>query len=415
MNTEVKMSGSTAKRGSSTSPESLKTASADGADKSKKNRVTRSSKLVCRDCDQPIPVIEPNQPNLSSVICERCDEEFHTSCLGITSKYVLSLIGSGKMQWICFVCQQQSLAKFCTFQSKVDSINESFQDLSTQIYQLKNATAAYEQAVTALDNRVSEMEINVGQRLKDLQLQSDEIATNKSNVSDLIELRELVVQLTSEVDDLKAKSTSTSSMSPSKKDKDDIFFLRSLQRRDNLVIKGVPHQPGETEESLIEVVIRIGAACGINIEKGQVSATHRLRKRADKDNDRSSSDMILVKFKEQSTAKQKLFMSYIALIGQKKPLVGSNIGLDNNRRIYIDQHLSPELLKMKDKALLLKKANVIRKVIPRYNAIRVQVGDKWHQMTSLAHMEQLFQFDDKAIRERMRLNENSTQANMSTE
>lgn len=103
---------------------------------------------------------------------------------------------------------------------------------------------------------------------------------------------------------------------------DDIFYLRSLQRRDNLIIKGIPTAPGETEQSLRETVKRIGTVCGVTVTNQEIVAVHRLNKRKNSDRlqnhvdkNKNNRDIVLVKFKERSDTKQKIFINYLSLIG----------------------------------------------------------------------------------------------------
>lgn len=59
------------------------------------------------------------------------------------------------------------------------------------------------------------------------------------------------------------------------------------------------------------------------------------------------------------------------------------IGLGNNKRLYINHHLSRELLQVKDKSLGLKRRNVIQKVNARYNAVRIVINNTAHKVYNI--------------------------------
>jgi len=103
---------------------------------------------------------------------------------------------------------------------------------------------------------------------------------------------------------------------------------------------------------------------------------------------RSETPPILVKFLAEST-KNALFDGYLELVRIKKFLKCSAIGLQYERRIYVNHHLSPMLRKIQDRAILLQKANIFEKVNARNNAISVKIGGKWTLITTEAQLEKL--------------------------
>lgn len=341
------------------------------ADILNKGRVTRNKKLCCTECKE---VITPDFSKENDINCNKCHDFYHTECLKIVSNYIKNLIIEGKLKWICFKCQCEESQAISEMRGKMVTMEKTFQDLSDQFHSFIETISSFEQEAARLDKRIDEVE--------------------QKNNKDVENLKDLVLQLRAEIDELKSKKSAI----PNNTDhcQRDVHYLKCLQRKNNLIIKGVPQQQDENESTIKETIKKIGAACSVVIQDSCMKGVHRIKKKNKKSND--DHDSILVKFDDKSDIKHTLFMGYITLIGRKQPLTCKAIGLNCDKRIYIDQHLSIELLKVQDRALLLKKAGIIDKVIARFNAIRVLVKNEWISLTSNHDMEKYFKVDYEQLK-----------------
>lgn len=170
----------------------------------------------------------------------------------------------------------------------------------------------------------------------------------------------------------------------------DITYLRDLQRKNNLLIQNVPSSPSE---NLKDIVKKVANACGSDLNPTDIASVMRLQTKPTTNplstpNRPRSNDTILVKFVD-TTVKDSIFDGYIKMLTDKKPLISTYIGFEGNTRIYLNQHLSPDLIKVKMRAVKLKEARIISKVSAAYNVVKVQYKDKWHKLYSFEQLQTL--------------------------
>lgn len=72
-----------------------------------------------------------------------------------------------------------------------------------------------------------------------------------------------------------------------------------------------------------------------------------------------------------------------------RPLSCNLIGLGTNNRIYINHHLSYDLLLVKDKAMDLRREKIMDKVAPRYNLVKINIGGKWFKINNLQQLKNI--------------------------
>ncbi|XP_077492078.1 uncharacterized protein LOC144102789 [Amblyomma americanum] len=122
----------------------------------------------------------------------------------------------------------------------------------------------------------------------------------------------------------------------------ELIELKQYSRLSNVEIKGIP----ETEdESLVEVVQKIGEKIGMDVETTDIDVVHRVpTKEKTKKN-------VIVKFASRA-ARDKFLQS-----ARKKRLSANDIGFSETTPVYLNEHLCPEYKALLGMAIARKKAN----------------------------------------------------------
>lgn len=180
-------------------------------------------------------------------------------------------------------------------------------------------------------------------------------------------------------------------------------YLRSLQRRDNLIFLNIPEEKNETKSSLKTAIIKVAKACDFDLHYTEICSAVRLRKSNQNWSFRglfsriflslfpqqsNSSSPVLVEFID-SNVKDSLFREYLRNISRNTPVTTAIFSGVDIKRIYINHHLSSDMVKIKQKAVELKKKGYLEKINASYNEIKVQRGNTWHTIEAVEQLEQL--------------------------
>lgn len=143
-------------------------------------------------------------------------------------------------------------------------------------------------------------------------------------------------------------------------------------------------------------MIKIAGICGFDLKEVDILTIYRLKllKNNNSSDERNSQDRtpsIIVKFVPSFTHKDKIFKNYIQMLSRKLALRCDSIGINSHKRIYLNHHLSPELLIVRDKAIAYRKLGVIEKAIPQYNYVKILSNGKWMK---IINQQQLQEIDD---------------------
>lgn len=107
-------------------------------------------------------------------------------------------------------------------------------------------------------------------------IQQEAVSTNEVE-----KLKEMIDQLNSRVDDLENQIKGTPTQcNEDPKQIDQLNYLSSLQRRNDLVIQGIPQLPNENEETLKLTIVKLANSCGSSIEQRQIKKVHRMSRKA---------------------------------------------------------------------------------------------------------------------------------------
>ena len=344
----------------------------DSTELERKRRNTRLASNMCQQCDK---MLNPE----TKIVCSRCEVAFHFACQGIHSSFLIDQIRRLSIQWQCVTCSIQSISYVESVKSEMKALQKEFTQMSERFLEMSKITSAYEQTLQGLSKKIDSIEEKVTNDSSKIELQLNCMQTEKAEHKDLADLRLVVDLMQQEIESLKQKLSSNIPATNGNSDEvlklgSELTYIRSLERRDNIIIQGVPDLNSENEANLKDLVVRIGKACDQNISQHEIKSAFRLNKLPPSDNETSRSQhrAILVKFSPNSTIKEELLLKYFTLLVHKKPLTVSALGLNGEKRIYIDHHLSKELNMIKTKCLKLKKNGKLQRVSPRYNSIRVQ-------------------------------------------
>lgn len=319
-----------------------------------KKRATRHTMSKCNVCSETADVANNDEENII-VLCRECNSLFHGDCVGIPSKFLLMLCSSGR-GWACYDCIQNKMQFVENVVEKVNSIERKVEVNSGKIC---NVQASVEAALFAMNEKIEKVK-------SDLSIELEQARSMRP-----------------------ASSSSNSSLTPIS---DELAYVRSFQRRNNLIIQNIPPTVDESPQSLKDIVMKIATCFGCNMDPDSIVIVTRLRNRVSSASSSSSgssnslsrpaSNSLLVKFTDV-TVKDDLFKNYILSVTKKLFVMGKDIGLVTNPRIYINHHLSPDLTRIKLKASEMKKAGLLSKINARYDCIKVFVNESWHKVTDI--------------------------------
>lgn len=339
-------------------------------------RTTRSTMDKCKVClEQVVPdFIDEDKITL---LCRECNDRYHGDCVGVSSKFFYNLIQNGRKGWACYSCHQNKLQFLDSIEKRVRDMEEVTESNSIKISSVQSSC---ERALVAMDEKIADLKQSL---LEEIEL----VKSSGSGGSQTPSIDEIV-------------NTVVSRQSSSLSNSDDVTFLRALHRKNNLVIQNVPVINGENAQVLNDIVVKIAACFGYDLDRNNIVIVIRLRNRASSESGSSTgsnpqrpfSNSLLVKLSD-ITVKDDFFNSYISAVILKKYITGTNVGLNSNQRIFINHHLSPELSKIKIKASELKKSGFITKINARYDCIKVFVNNSWHKVTNFQALEDLSSMD----------------------
>ena len=107
--------------------------------------------------------------------------------------------------------------------------------------------------------------------------------------------------------------------------------------------------------------------------------------------EKDKSAPILVRFVGSDIVKEDLFIKYLKQLTDGHELTLTSIGMEpSKKRIYLNHHISPELMDIKRKALALKKQKIIQRVTTRYDMIKVQIEKEWLKISTMHQFDTLF-------------------------
>lgn len=136
--------------------------------------------------------------------------------------------------------------------------------------------------------------------------------------------------------------------------------IGALENRNELIISGIPFQNGENLNATIKI---IGKQLAVREATTQMAEARRMMNRNQKDGD----SLIVLEFPLRST-RDEFYSAYL----RKRDLKLRHLGLDSDRRVYINESLHIDARKVKSAALRLKKAGKLAMVYTKQGIVYVK-------------------------------------------
>lgn len=297
-------------------------------------RMLRSKGETCQICRMPTVVGQTDTQN-PSVMCSGCNLAFHTSCGGISDNLYFCFIVSKCKPWYCYVCNlehRDSLtSKFESF-SKIEdvahSVSSQVQTLSQEIQKIRSSESSWQQEFSS---RLDEIDGSIENKVE--------------------------AAITNRLAELTTNHATISNPAPSV----------SSNYRKNLVATCVPEVPGE---NVVTIVKRLAKQINFT-QSGFIDNCFRVSKKDGRDTS-DKPPTILIKFTTEISRDSfiKCYFTYI----KRNQLTPSDIGLEGNSRIYVNEHLSPEIQPLLKKALSLRREGVLLQVASHCTYLSVKLS-----------------------------------------
>lgn len=257
-----------------------------------KRPVTRQM-TTCKVCKETVPYEFEGEDHIK-VSCKSCNDRYHGPCVGISTSFFYNMINGSRKGWRCYNCVQDNMDYVQKFDERLDLLTRT---VEAQSQQSKNLTASVEAGFQSVSDKFKEVDRRFNVEIEIMKQRLGEYERKLANLN------------------IPLDQTTAINMSSS----NDITYIKDLQRKNNLIIKGVPPSPSE---NLKEIITKVANACGAEINPTDIASVIRLRKKPSTEaplQHSSSDSSILVKFIDV-TLKDDIFSGYIKKISDKKPL-----------------------------------------------------------------------------------------------
>lgn len=295
--------------------------------------------LRCYDCDDVFN---------DGVHCEGCGNDYDFACAKVTEIGWRKLGANRRATWLCpSVCRKQ----LATSVPKPDDVPAEAVSRPTTPNE-PNETVT----LSAIMAKLVSMEFQL-KDIADIKLDMKEVKTQVDDLKTACQLN------SNEVDDLKIKTSAMDiRIAAVEQTTKEESSSESWTRLNNVEIKGVPVK---TNENLFEVLNKITAAVDCTVLKEQINYLSRVPTFGSKEKN------IIVSFVNRYVKEE-----FVAQARAKKNLTTAHIGLaDETRRIFVNDHLSPNQKKLLTKTKDAAKAKGYQFVWVKFSKIHVRKND----------------------------------------
>lgn len=261
------------------------------------------SSSLCGKCSNAVPV------NGEFITCSGCDDALHIECAGIQTTTWTAMSKKVKKEWRCVKCRAMKLNKLQPPRRLlIDTPTSPKQAANDVITDSPTATSA----LLLLTSEISNLSKEV-QALK--------TALNVNN--------EKFEKALVEINKLKAENVNIKAENLQLQQR--LADLEQYTRSNNLILSNVPYS---RDESVADIVCKVGALAGTKITHADIDCCHRLRKHA-----KQSEPDIIVKFCRR-TSKQALLRNKRSPNLTRRELGYPDCG--TNAKIFINEHLTAQ-------------------------------------------------------------------------
>lgn len=285
----------------------------------------RSKGDVCKICRHNTVFGQSDNPN-PAVLCTICSNAFHTTCAGVSEGFYLHYILTKGKPWFCYECEVQSREEARDSVAAISRVERMASAISSELMKLQSQDSCWRQE---FETRMTEM---MDKKITEAQI----AATNNPETA-------------------RHGHASHSSNTNA-----------TTSHRKNVIVTCVPINP---EENVVTIVKKIAKQISF-LQTNFIDNCFRIY-RGETRNEYAKPPSILVKFTTEML-RDGFLKSYYNYL-KKHQLVASDIGLDGDHRIYVNEHLTPEVQQLLNKTLELKRRKIVSQVASHFNYISVKI------------------------------------------
>lgn len=230
----------------------------------------------------------------------RCGKEYHFKCVKLPTVLGETPSDSG-IVWMCKACRVKPTDSNSLLEDLVEKVDALVNDMA----QFRRGQTDFGDSLTFYGNKIDDFNKKM------------EIITKVSKTVDA---------LNHELSGVKKECSSLRA---------EIEFMHQQGRSNNIEICGVPEK---NRENVLSLVKKVGSEIGITILEEDIIVSHRVSQFSESQVPRRAPKNIIVKF--ANICKRNNFLE--AAKKRRNPgLSSSNLGFEENVRIFVNEHLSP--------------------------------------------------------------------------
>lgn len=314
----------------------------------KNQRILRSAMDLCRICKGS--TLPTGKDDVVAVVkCTMCDDNFHINCVGVSPTFLGYYIQQKKKPWHCYVCDCELKHSIKANEVAVNKIEHLANQVSTQVKSISDEIMRMKQQDNSwkqeFECRISDL---VDQRIED-------------------KLGALGGNLTSQQMTVPHSNTASS-------------FCK------NLVISGIPLS---ANENVVMIVKKIAKQINFTLPNFIDNCFRVMRKESA--TDLTKPPIILLRFTTE-LARESFLKCYFSFI-KKSRLTPGDVELSGTERIYINEHLDPELQPLLKIALAYRRSGKIAQVSSHSLHISIKMvsqgRSKWYRVKDKKSLDTL--------------------------
>lgn len=315
-----------------------------------KQRTLRSNMESCRICKgSTTPQTEP------AVKCSECGDLFHLSCAGVSANFFSFYIQQKKKAWHCYTCDcehreatKANAIAINNIESLANHVSDQVKSISTELLKLKNQDNSWKQEF-------------------------------ECKISDVIDQRIEEKLSTIRGDPAPQHSTQATTHSNT---------ANAYSR--NLIITGIPEHENE---NVIAIVRKLAKQINFTLPNF-IDNCFRIKKKSNT-NANPRPPTILLKFTTE-LGKDSFFNCYFSYI-KKRKLTPNDIDMVGEDRIYVNEHLNPDLNPTLKRALALRRDGKVLQVASHSTHISIKMTSngrpKWFRVKDVKSLDTLARLD----------------------
>lgn len=315
--------------------------------------------MDCEQCKESI--IDENELIKCSV--ETCSANYHFRCAGIGQSFFRKMTVPHKKEWTCLKCKsnRKHETKVSKNQLEMDSsenleckLEKFMSDVSNKLEILNTFKSDFQQ-LKKDNEEIKNSQQFIDEKYEDIKEQLKFIPALEKEV---IKLQNIIQEKNKQIGELQAR----------------VIQLEQYGRNRNLEINEVAEKKGEDVE---EIVVNVAKGLGVNLEKNDIEAAHRLPKTRGA----TRPATIIVQFARRKK-RDEVFAE------RKKVVTNSQVTGLNSDRIYVSENLTPHFRNLLKEVKKKAKDLGYKYIWYKYGSVNVRKTDD-QDVISITEMSQL--------------------------